>query len=688
MELSSKLEELNLTSEEIDRFSKAFKDEKFREMLREYAEEISNPVNKKKYEEEIKLMEEERGIDVKFIHPKPERVLRTSLDGKQKCFLNVCSNDLIGKPECRAEKGIDGRIGQHWSLPYSVTPGRPDLDSKGNKYIIYDVVFHPDTLYIAAKNDRFMKLVDSTAVEGVQDQFKVKLDEKNVKVLKIKYKGVSHPSVIRKPLPDHPAKAKRIDPNDPLSFPYPYDYQKTESQSAQKCPSQNNVFQSQTKVSRNQTISENSNTPTEPHYCLKYRSYIDLQDYRYSRDSAPDPRPKEIVIAIDLPLLKSAENADLNVTEKKIILESQKPAYRLELPLAYPVDENKGEAKFNKLKRQLVVTLPVLPLKSPLVARADAIIGENSNETAQSQDEEADISHQSPDNVVDEKSKAASVTSPNLGCGAHAGACSQGSKGTGKKHAHSSPGNETGGLTLLATQLVLAEGQGYQVSPPIDAGLTEHHREQALINVVHSQAGQARAGLDLTDPDKPSNMGKDKEAGDTESFIDAMREVEKEKAEVNEGDPLDKGLIEREPLLVVLREPSGQDRRAEADSKDPLNEGSFQCVENEPLPVILREPGGEDRRVEADSDDLPNKGSLQPIKSEPVILRQPVGEDRKTEAVSDHLPNDGSFQPIESEPLLFDLRESDDEDRRAEAVNDHRTSAAFSFQNSMLYELD
>ncbi len=44
----------------------------------EYAKEISDPVNRQRYEEEITQMERERGQDVKFLHPKVH-LLRKSL---------------------------------------------------------------------------------------------------------------------------------------------------------------------------------------------------------------------------------------------------------------------------------------------------------------------------------------------------------------------------------------------------------------------------------------------------------------------------------------------------------------------------------------------------------------------------------------------------------------------------------
>ncbi|XP_048455743.1 protein kintoun [Rhincodon typus] len=359
----SKLEELDLTQDEVERFSTAFKDEKFRKMLCEYAEEISNPENKKKYEEEIIQLEKERGMDVKFVHPKPGYVLKTSVNGDQKCFINVCSNDLINKPVCKAGKGANGTVGQHWSLPYSLAPGREDLGKDGRKHMIYDVVFHSDTLYMANKNQKFKTMVDQTSVEVIEKQLNAKLDLRNVKTLKAKYKGMPEAAVIRKPIPGVPKEPP--DEDDPLRFPYPYGSPKSEMASGNGTKPKTTSKSSKSAVKDKNTKTQDSKL-TQPKYAIIHRSHVDLQDYRYAREAAPSTRPKELVITIDLPLLKSAENACLDVNEQVLSLESQKPAYKLNLNLPYPVDENLGSATFNKSKRQLVVTLPVLRLKQTL----------------------------------------------------------------------------------------------------------------------------------------------------------------------------------------------------------------------------------------------------------------------------------------------------------------------------------
>lgn len=359
MEVGDKLKELNMTEDEVDRLAKAFKDENFRKMLHDYAQEISDPENKKKYEEEIKLLEQERGNTIEFVHPTPFKALRTSVDGSQRCYINICANDKVGKPSSSQGVSEEGCRGQYWSLPHNLHPGRQFTDKKGNKFIVYDVIFHPDTLHIARRSKRFMDLVDNTAIQAIQKSFNVSLDSNNLKQMKTKYKGTPQPCVVRKPIPGYKPK-EPSDAFDPLAFPYPDEKRPTTSKETNSAE----LPATKTSAAEPKNIQVQplkNNGPTQPNYTVKYRSYIDIQDFRCSRDSAQSPRPKEILVTIDMPLLKAVTEASLEIEERRLLLESKTPAYRLELPLAYPVDEEKGEAKFNKQKGQLTVTLPVLP---------------------------------------------------------------------------------------------------------------------------------------------------------------------------------------------------------------------------------------------------------------------------------------------------------------------------------------
>lgn len=97
-EAKRKFNELNMTKDELDRFSEAMKKEEFRKLLVEYAEELADPKNREQYEKEISQLEEDRGMNVTFIHPEKGFCLKTTQNGDSKCFINICKNDNIDKP--------------------------------------------------------------------------------------------------------------------------------------------------------------------------------------------------------------------------------------------------------------------------------------------------------------------------------------------------------------------------------------------------------------------------------------------------------------------------------------------------------------------------------------------------------------------------------------------------------------
>ncbi|XP_005303471.2 protein kintoun [Chrysemys picta bellii] len=347
----SGLEELQLTAEEVERLKGAFRDERFRALLAEYAAELADPEQRRRYEEEVTALERERGVEVRFVHPAPGYVLRTSQGGAQRCYLNVCSNPLLGRPQARAEPR-----GHRWALPYSLAPGREELGRAGRRRLVYDVVFHPETLRLAARSARFRRMVSDTALEAVQSRFGVQLDRANAVPLRgTAYKGVPQASVIRTPLPGG-APPRAEEPDSPLPpFPSPYSYPAGPGSSAQHQPAPGPPAGEGARPP----------APTAPRWSLRHRSYVELQDYRCCRDSAPSPVPRELVVTIELPLLSSAGQAALEIRGRELRLDSQRPAYRLRLRLPYAVDEPRGQATFNKAKRQLLVTLPVLPPPGP-----------------------------------------------------------------------------------------------------------------------------------------------------------------------------------------------------------------------------------------------------------------------------------------------------------------------------------
>jgi len=344
-------EDLELTRDEVERLGTALKKEEFRKLLAEYAEEISDPENKKRFEEEMTELEKERGIDISFINPEPCYVIKSSVDGQKKAFINMCKNDKVSKPTS-VPMTQSGSLGLNWSLPYTQAPPRDDLDKNGNRCTVFDVVFHPDTHRLAENNAQFKQMLNNIALDAVEGNFDVQIDRNNLKFPKMKYKGCPKPTVIRKKMENAPVARNEFSVPDSV---YPY-----------KCPVEDSEKEPQhIKVSKRDQNNEpgNSICPsyTTPKYVMKHRHPIDIQDFTNDRDAKMNSTiPKELVIEVELPLLKSSADIILDVTQKAISLVSEKPAkYKLDLLLPYMVDEEAGNAKFDQSLRKLVITLSV-----------------------------------------------------------------------------------------------------------------------------------------------------------------------------------------------------------------------------------------------------------------------------------------------------------------------------------------
>ncbi|CAJ1073544.1 protein kintoun [Xyrichtys novacula] len=651
MEAGDKLKELDMTADEIDRMTKALKDEKFREMLSDYAEELSDPENKKRYEEELTLLEKERGNTIEFIHPVPFRAVKTSLNGKQKCFINICGNDKVGKPECKWGLSTAGHKGQSWSLPHSLHPGRENTNRKGEEIMIYDIVFHPDTLHIAAKDKRFMDMVESIAIEGIQKTFNVTLDKNNVRVLSTKYKGTPQPCVIRKPIPGHKIKDPSEKP-DPLAFPYPDEKRPSASKST-NLQTKNNA-----ELKSFQIQPQETKEPTRPNYTVKYRSFIDLQDFRYSRDSARSPRPKEIVVTINVPLLKKVTDASLEVTEKNLLLESKKPAYRLDLPLAYPVDEDKGEAKFNKQRGQLTVTLPVLPSDEALnfaLGQSSVSDGELQEESKIEKSDECEKEERGVQKIEEEekKGKEESNTEDKI------------------KEVNKSEAEEN--LQQMQLHGRKMSEDGYEEAA--------ENEDSSATRFEYDSVNKCRD----TSPEKDENLHVD---SPVTKYQDVLVTAE----------PLTCKVKEEEEHLESTNQVKTPDIKAEIETTvETLN----RSLEVDTDAAFLQNSSSEEPQTTAASlPSIPATDALgkssegntsHEISFSPEELSMGSVLQQEDETIDeDDLPAEGILQNPELKnnklpPVL--LREID-EDGNEKVISDHSTSAAFTFENSLMFELD
>lgn len=357
-------EENQLTREDLENIQDALKQKKFRDLLAGYCEEINDPANKALYQKEMTQLEKERGYDVTFINPTGGYVIKTSVAGDRKAFINICSSDTVGKPSYKVEV-VDGKRGMNWQVPYSIIPPRDDYDRKKQRCVIYDVVFHSDTLRMAAVNKQFRELVNKTAFDALTKTYNIHLDNNNFRCPKSQYKGMCTPAVIRKEDPNYQPPGDEEDEQltpEMLEKLYPqqiYEHPKPESE-----PERPEESSKPVKVKQKPELHTHyaQNGYTKPKYVVKQQKNIDLQDFTYNRECKQySAIPSHISVEIYLPLLSSTKDCLLDVEEKALRLTSEKPAkYKLDITLPYSVNDQSGTARFDKSKHMLIVTLPVI----------------------------------------------------------------------------------------------------------------------------------------------------------------------------------------------------------------------------------------------------------------------------------------------------------------------------------------
>jgi len=346
------------TAAEMNSLEQAMKDPKFRDLLADYAKEISDPENRKRNEMEIKQMESEQGNDVKFINPEPGFVVKTQLQGVDgaKVFINIAESDTIEKPVSTVVKR-GKQTGTNWSLPHSTTTHRDDTDKKGGKCIVYDAVFHPQALRLAREDGRVKDMLVQTSLDGIENRFPIhKFDRDAIKFPKMKFKGSVHRSMIREKKQPNGETVQVLEHEEPSAM------EKlagvfTKEQKGAKVAAREDAKKAKAKKVK----------PSEPKFSIIHRGEFDMMDFRLAPDAnqhRAQGRPRELVVTIELPKCVSAAPVELDISAERLTLVCEKPGpYHLDTALPYEVNQDEGKATFDKSRRALIVTLPVIPPK-------------------------------------------------------------------------------------------------------------------------------------------------------------------------------------------------------------------------------------------------------------------------------------------------------------------------------------
>lgn len=98
-----------------------------------------------------------------------------------------------------------------------------------------------------------------------------------------------------------------------------------------------------------------------PEYEFLYKQAVSTADnylgMSYVHKDPSSSNCEQLVVRIELPGTDSVGDLDLDVKPERLRLQS--PVYRLALALPHPVDDKKGQAKWDAKKETLSVTLPI-----------------------------------------------------------------------------------------------------------------------------------------------------------------------------------------------------------------------------------------------------------------------------------------------------------------------------------------
>ncbi|GMH36445.1 hypothetical protein BSKO_04313 [Bryopsis sp. KO-2023] len=144
-DISKSLKDLNLTSEEVKKFDKAFKDPKFVELFDDYLAEISTPQAKEEQELYLRQLENQGksesvyGKGVQLLVPEPGCVVKTK-DKRtgEKVFINICTSDKVPPTSWKTYKKYGNRLKIAVLVdPTPVGPVAPSFPNTENMRIPY-----------------------------------------------------------------------------------------------------------------------------------------------------------------------------------------------------------------------------------------------------------------------------------------------------------------------------------------------------------------------------------------------------------------------------------------------------------------------------------------------------------------------------------------------------------------------
>lgn len=362
-----------VSADEAAQLQRAFGDRDFRELLKEYVKELSDPASRREQEAYLsqlesqnetpggkKLIRPAKGFVLKCLHRKRRDSPATR---PAKLFVNVVHSEEVAAPSASERDG-----GTSWSLPHALGPLRMEQDNRGRLVPTFDCCFHPNALRLAHGSEEFRSLAVGVAKDAVAGAFRQSGDDVDMvsgySILKgVQYKAGDDVKALLVPVA-----------HSGLSRSAAGDCKTSDRNAAATVPptEKDNVSQATVEPwggpagdgARERTTEKkgeggNEGGTVTPKYTITERDSFDISDHR----SPPvnSRRSGQLVVRVELDGANSAADVTLDVSELVVRIEPAQKAevkYRLSLKLPYPVDPQRGRARFDRAKKVLSLDLP------------------------------------------------------------------------------------------------------------------------------------------------------------------------------------------------------------------------------------------------------------------------------------------------------------------------------------------
>ncbi|XP_049764864.1 PIH1 domain-containing protein 1-like [Schistocerca cancellata] len=292
-------------------------------------------------EEEIEtlfpeLREAANAVPWKYVQPLPGMCVKTKTSEGDKVFVNICHTEEIPKPADVTEDELmaiwNSDEAPSYRLPLSMGEPRDVEDKSGKPAKAFDVAINTEFFKKVSTNKVFRNFLLLVVMEGLEDKYKMQIDTVEYTILKNR-KAIGT-------LQKH-----RIEQRPPKKGPLIQEIG-TKTPEVQKQPEKkkdisDDRLPAPSSVSKGNTVSGSR----EP-------------EYRIVREPA-EGEPQLLIATFVLPDVLSAREIALDVGEDRIVFESRKRNYLLDIFIPYTVDQEKTIAEFEPSSRVLTLKMPV-----------------------------------------------------------------------------------------------------------------------------------------------------------------------------------------------------------------------------------------------------------------------------------------------------------------------------------------